>query len=121
MIRRLTKSLIILLLIVGCDELSINEQQISDGTAVTDTLYIFNYDTLIVNNYDTLIITNYDTTIFNNYDTLIINNYDTLVVTNNDTIYIEQTISSRLFVSSNLPALILSIINLAITLENIQK
>ena len=36
-----------------------------------------------------------------------------------DTIYIEQTTSSRLFVSSNLPALILSIINLAITLENI--
>ena len=38
-----------------------------------------------------------------------------------DTIYIEQTTSSRLFVSSNLPALILSIINLAITLENIQN
>ena len=37
-----------------------------------------------------------------------------------DTIYIEQTASSKLFVSSNLPALILSIINLAITLENIQ-
>ena len=37
-----------------------------------------------------------------------------------DTIYIEQTASSRLFVSSNLPALILSIINLAITLENLQ-
>ena len=37
-----------------------------------------------------------------------------------DTIYIEQTVSSRLFVSSNLPALVLGIINLAITLENIQ-
>ena len=49
------KKLILLsiLLIVGCDELSINEQQISDGTSVTDTLYIFNYDTLIVTNYDT--------------------------------------------------------------------
>ena len=100
------KKLILLsiLLIVGCEELGVNEQQISDGTAITDTLYIFNYDTLI----------------FTNYDTTFVNNYDTLVVTNNDTIYIEQTASSRLFVSSNLPALILSIINLAITLENLQ-
>ena len=39
MIRRQT-ILLIALLIVGCDELSINEQQISDGTAVTDTLLI---------------------------------------------------------------------------------
>ena len=49
MIRRL----IILLLIVGCEEIGLNTEQISDGTAVTDTLYIFNYDTLIVTNYDT--------------------------------------------------------------------
>ena len=54
------KRLIILLLIVGCDELTLNNNKISDGTAVTDTLYIFNYDTLIVTNYDTTIV--YDTT-----------------------------------------------------------
>ena len=35
-----------------------------------------------------------------------------------DTIYIEQKALSRMFISSNLPAIILSIINLAITLEN---
>jgi len=52
------KKLILLsiLLIVACEELGVNEQQISDGTAVTDTLYIFNYDTLIITNYDTLIV-----------------------------------------------------------------
>ena len=55
--------LLSILLIVGCEELGVNEQQISDGTAVTDTLYIFNYDTLIITNYDTTIV----------YDTLIIN------------------------------------------------
>jgi len=46
------KLLSILLLIVGCDELTLNNNKISDGTAVTDTLYIFNYDTLIVTNND---------------------------------------------------------------------
>ena len=50
------KRLIILLLIVGCDELTLNNNKISDGTAVTDTLYIFNYDTLIFTNYDTVIV-----------------------------------------------------------------
>ena len=53
MIRRQT-ILLIALLIVGCDELSINEQQISDGTSVTDTLYVI--DTLIVADTDTNII-----------------------------------------------------------------
>ena len=56
MIRRL----IILLLIVGCEEAGITTNGLTDGTAVTDTLYIFNYDTLIVTNYDTTIV--YDTT-----------------------------------------------------------
>ena len=44
------KKLILLsvLLIVGCDELTLNNTKISDGTAATDTLYIFNYDTLII-------------------------------------------------------------------------
>ena len=54
------KLLLIALLVVGCDELTLNNNKISDGTAVTDTLYIFNYDTLIVTNYDTTIV--YDTT-----------------------------------------------------------
>ena len=49
MIRRL----IILLLIVGCEETGITSNGLTDGTAVTDTLFV--YDTLIVN---------YDTTIF---------------------------------------------------------
>jgi len=94
MIRRL----IILLLIVGCEENGITSNGLTDGTAVTDTLYIFNYDTLIVTNYDTLIINNYDTTIVINYDTLIITNYDTtfvydtLTITNNDTIVVMDTI-----------------------------
>ena len=57
MIRRL----IILLLIVGCEESGITSNGLTDGTAVTDTLFV----------YDTLIVTNYDTTIV--YDTLIIN------------------------------------------------
>jgi len=79
------KLLIIALLIVGCEETGITTNGLTDGTAVIDTLYIFNYDTLIV--------TNYDTTIFNNYDTLIITNYDTTIVYDTtfaiDTIYIE--------------------------------
>ena len=56
MIRRL----IILLLIVGCEEAGITSNGLTDSTAVTDTLYVFNYDTLIVTNYDTTIV--YDTT-----------------------------------------------------------
>jgi len=42
------KKLILLsiILIVGCDELTLNNNKISDGTAVTDTLYI-SYDTTI--------------------------------------------------------------------------
>ena len=46
------KLLLIVLLIVGCEELGINNQQIADGTAVADTLYIFNYDTLVTTNND---------------------------------------------------------------------
>ena len=79
MIRRL----IILLLIVGCDELTLNNNKISDGTAVTDTLYI-SYDTTYTV-FDTLII-NYDTTIYV-YDTLVVN-YDT-TITVMDTVFIE--------------------------------
>ena len=67
------KLLIIALLFVGCDESGITSNGLTDGTAVTDTLYIFNYDTLIVTNYDTTIVNNYDTLIITNYDTLIIN------------------------------------------------
>ena len=57
MIRRL----IILLLIVGCEESGITSNGLTDGTAVTDTLYISNDTTIYV--YDTLIV-NYDTTIY---------------------------------------------------------
>jgi len=81
MIRRL----IILLLIVGCEDFApTNHTHTDTGETFTDTLFV--YDTLIVTNYDTLIITNYDTTIV--YDTLIITNYDTLIVL--DTLVIEQ-------------------------------
>ena len=82
------KKLILLsiLLIVGCEETGITSNGLTDGTAVTDTLYIFNYDTLIVTNYDTTIFNNYDTLIITNYDTTIV--YDTLIVL--DTLIIEQ-------------------------------
>ena len=86
MIRRL----IILLLIVGCEEAGITSNGLTDGTAVTDTLYIFNYDTLIFTNYDTTIVNNYDTLIITNYDTTIV--YDTLIVTNNDTLVVMDTV-----------------------------
>ena len=72
------KLLLIALLIVGCEQVGLNNEQISDGTAVTDTLYIFNYDTLIFTNYDTTIVNNYDTLIITNYDTTIV--YDTLII-----------------------------------------
>ena len=72
------KLLIIILLIVGCEELGWDTQQISASTAVTDTLYI-SYDTTFTI-YDTLII-NYDTTIYV-YDTLVV--YDTLIINNTD-------------------------------------
>jgi len=85
MIRRL----IILLLIVGCEEYApTNHTHTDTGETFTDTLFV----------YDTLIVTNYDTTIFNNYDTLIITNYDTtiaydtLIVTNNDTLVVMDTV-----------------------------
>ena len=81
MIRRL----IILLLIVGCEENGITSNGLTDGTAVTDTLYIFNYDTLIFTNYDTTIVNNYDTLIITNYDTTIV--YDSTTVI--DTVFIE--------------------------------
>ena len=60
------KKLLILsiLLIVGCEEAGITSNGLTDGTAVTDTLYV--YDTLIVN---------YDTTIFV-IDTVYINSID---------------------------------------------
>ena len=77
------RRLIILLLIVGCEEAGLNTDSLTNGTAVTDTLYIFNYDTLIVTNYDTTIVNNYDTLIVTNYDTTIVNNYDTTTVFNN--------------------------------------
>ena len=80
MIRRL----IILLLIVGCDDFAPTDHTHTyTGETVTDTLFV----------YDTLIVTNYDTTIFNNYDTLIITNYDTTIVYDSttviDTVFIE--------------------------------
>ena len=68
------KLLLIALLIVGCEENGITSNGLTDGTAVTDTLYIFNYDTLI----------------FTNYDTVIVINYDTLIVTNNDIPHVDQ-------------------------------
>ena len=74
MIRRL----IILLLIVGCEEAGITTDSLTNSTAVTDTLYIA-YDTTIYV-YDTLIVTNYDTTFV--YDTLIV--LDTLIIDNED-------------------------------------
>ena len=80
------RRLIILLLIVGCEEAGLNTDSLTNGTAVTDTLYIFNYDTLIFTNYDTTIFNNYDTLIITNYDTTFI--YDTLIVL--DTLVIEQ-------------------------------
>jgi len=60
------KKLILLsiLLIVGCDEYALTDHTHTDGTEVTDTLYV--YDTLIVN---------YDTTIFV-IDTVYINSID---------------------------------------------
>ena len=42
------KLLLIALLIVGCDEYAPTDHEHTDGTAVTDTLYIFNNDTLII-------------------------------------------------------------------------
>ena len=72
------KLLIIALLFVGCEEAGITSNGLTDGTAITDTLYIFNYDTLIFTNYDTTIFNNYDTLIITNYDTTFI--YDTLIV-----------------------------------------
>ena len=81
MIRRL----IILLLIVGCEDFApTNHTHTDTGETFTDTLFV--YDTLIVTNYDTLIVTNYDTTIV--YDTLIVTNNDTLVLV--DTVYIDS-------------------------------
>jgi len=77
MIRRL----IILLLIVGCEETGITSNGLTDGTAVTDTLYY--YDTLLVNIDTTIII--FDTTITFNYDTTIINEYDTTITIEYDT------------------------------------
>jgi len=67
------KRLIILLLIVGCEEFAPTDHTHTDtgGTAI-DTLYIYNNDTLII--------TNYDTTLVNNYDTLIVTNYDTVYI-----------------------------------------
>ena len=53
------KLLIIALLLWGCDEAGITTDSLTSGTAVTDTLFV----------YDTLIVTNYDTTFV--YDTLI--------------------------------------------------
>ena len=40
------KLMSLLLLIVGCEETGITSNGLTDGTTVTDTLYIFNYDTL---------------------------------------------------------------------------
>jgi len=79
------RRLIILLLIVGCEEYApTNHTHIDTGETFTDTLFV----------YDTLIVTNYDTTIFNNYDTLIITNYDTTIVYDTlvvvDTVYIDS-------------------------------
>ena len=45
---------------------------------------------------------------------------NSLLLKPNDTIYIDEKTLSKIFNSSNIPVLILSIINLAITLENIK-
>ena len=74
MIRRL----IILLLIVGCEETGLTTNSLTSGTTVTDTLYISHDTTIYV--YDTLIV-NFDTTI-TIYDTVIV--LDTLIINNKD-------------------------------------
>jgi len=101
MIRRL----IILLLIVGCEEAGLNTDSLTNGTAVTDTLYIshdttiFIFDTVFVNHdttitfeYDTTISINNDTTITINYDTTITFEYDTTITVYDTTIAINDTI-----------------------------
>ena len=77
----------ILLLVFSCEEIGLNTEQISNGTAVADTLYISNYDTLIITNYDTTIVNSYDTLIITNYDTTFV--FDTLIVL--DTLIINNT------------------------------
>jgi len=77
--------LLSILLIVGCEEAEITTNGLTDGTAITDTLYVFNYDTLIITTYDTTVVNNYDSLIITNYDTTIV--YDTTFAI--DTIYIE--------------------------------
>jgi len=89
---KLFSSLIILLLFLSCEGFGLNTKNLTDGTAVTDTLYVFNYDTLIITNYDTTIVNNYDTLIITNYDTTIVNNYDTLIITNYDTTFVYDTL-----------------------------
>jgi len=73
------KKLILLsiLLIVGCEDYAPTNHSHTDGTTVTDTLYI-SYDTTYTV-YDTLIVS-FDTTITYNYDT---------TITVMDTVYIE--------------------------------
>lgn len=88
------KLLILALLVVGCEEAGITTNGLTDGTAVTDTLYISYdttytvYDTLIVS-FDTTITYNYDTTIYV-YDTLIV--LDTLIINYDTTITVMDTV-----------------------------
>lgn len=44
--------------------------------------------------------------------------FNQIILDPNDTIYIKQKSMSRFFMSSNLPSMILSLVNLAITLKN---
>ena len=44
--------------------------------------------------------------------------FNQIILDPNDTIYIKQKSISRFFMSSNLPSMILSLVNLAITLKN---
>ena len=43
-----------------------------------------------------------------------------IILDPHDTIYIDESISNKIFSSSNLPYIIISLINLAITLENVK-
>jgi len=93
MIRRL----IILLLIWSCEEAGLNTNSLTNGSAVTDTLYIaydttiYIYDTTFTQNYDTTITIN-DTTFTILYDTTITYDYDTTFTIYDTTIVINDTL-----------------------------
>ena len=74
-----------LLLIFSCEEIGLNTEKISNGTAVADTIYVSHDTTIFV--FDTVFV-NHDTTITFEYDTTI-TVYDTTIAIN-DTIIIYE-------------------------------